>query len=228
MRSDEIRNVRSGYDGWSLVYDRDGNPLLALEEPEMRKLLGPVRGCRILDLGCGTGRHSVWLAAAGAIVTGVDFSEGMLAEARRKAGAELVRFVRQDLHDGLPFGSASFDRVVSGLVLEHIGDLAAFFREAYRVLVPGGFAIMSSMHPAMMLRGVRGRFTHPDSGEVVCPGSLPHQISDFVMAALAAGFELDYIAEHTADAELAARYPRAKKHLGWPMLVIFRIGKQAV
>jgi len=225
MRDDDIRNARSGYDRWSAIYDSEGNPLLALEEPEMRKLLGSVNGCRVLDLGCGTGRHSLRLAAAGALVTGVDFSEGMLGEARRKPGAELVQFVSRDLHDGLPFESSSFDRVVSGLVLEHIGDLAAFFGEAFRVLVPGGFAVMSSMHPALMLRGTQAQFRDPDSGEVVRPGSLPHQISDFVMAALAAGFQLDYIGERTADADLAARFPRAEKYLGWPMLVIFRIGK---
>jgi len=226
MRDDDLRDVGAGYDRWSAVYDHDGNPLIALEEPEMRKLIGPVAGCRVLDLGCGTGRHSLWLAAGGAVVTGVDFSEGMLEKARRKPGSELVSYISHDLHHGLPFGSASFDRVVSGLVLEHIGDLAAFFHEAYRVLVPGGFAVMSSMHPAMMLRGTQAQFHDPDSGEVVRPGSLPHQVSDFVMAALAAGFELEYLGEHLADAELAARYPRAEKYIGWPMLMILRIRKE--
>jgi ubiquinone/menaquinone biosynthesis C-methylase UbiE len=41
-------------------------------------------------------------------VTAVDFSEGMLAEARRKPGAAAVRFVRHDLHEALPFASATF------------------------------------------------------------------------------------------------------------------------
>ncbi len=68
--------------------------------------------------------------------------------------------------------------------------------------------------------------THPGSGEVVCPGSLPHQICDFVMSALAAGFQLDYIGEQAADVELAARYPRAERYVGWPMLVIFRLGRR--
>jgi len=84
---------------------------------------------------------------------------------------------------------------------------------------------MSSMHPAMMLRGTQAQFHDPDSGEGVRPGSLPHQVSDFVMAALAAGFELEYHGEHPADAELEARYPRAEKYIGWHMLVVFRISK---
>lgn len=83
---DALSEVRGGYDRWAAVYDHDGNPLQALEGPVVRAAVGDVRGLKVLDLGCGTGRHALWLAAAGAHVTGVDFSEGMLAEARgRKA-----------------------------------------------------------------------------------------------------------------------------------------------
>src|SRR5262245_57082866 len=119
-------DVRSGYDRWATVYDHDRNPLLALEEPALRKAVGDVRGLAVLDLGCGTGRHSLWLAATGADLTAVDFSEGMLAEARRKQGAEAVRFLAHDLHQPLPFPSETFDLVVSGLVLEHLHNLDGF------------------------------------------------------------------------------------------------------
>jgi malonyl-CoA O-methyltransferase len=84
-------------------YDHEANPLIALEEPVVREALGEVRGLAILDLGCGTGRHSLWLARAGAAVTAVDFSAGMLDEARGKPGAETVRFLAHDLHEPLPF-----------------------------------------------------------------------------------------------------------------------------
>src|SRR5213078_20861 len=94
----ELSSVREGYDRWAGVYDHDSNPLQGLEGPEVRAAVGEVRGLNVLDLGCGTGRHSLWLVEAGATVTGVDFSEGMLAEARRKPGAEAIRFVVHDLH----------------------------------------------------------------------------------------------------------------------------------
>src|SRR5947207_3112602 len=61
--------VRTGYDRWALVYDHDGNPLVALEAPFVRAAVGDVRGQAVLDLGCGTGRHTFWLAQSGAAVT---------------------------------------------------------------------------------------------------------------------------------------------------------------
>jgi malonyl-CoA O-methyltransferase len=218
-RAQTTPGVREGYDRWSKVYDHDLNPLQALEEPILRGLIGDVGGLEVLDLGCGTGRHSLWLAGRGANVTAVDFSEGMLAEARRKPGAGAVRFVVHDLHETLPFPSASFARVVSGLVLEHLDDLGGFFREARRVLRPGGLAFVSAMHPAMFLRGTQAQFTDPESGQLVRPGSLPHQLCDFVMAALDAGFAIRDLREDAPDAALAARFPRAEKYVGWPMLV---------
>src|SRR5712692_1086954 len=124
LQTDPSLSIRAGYDRWALVYDHDANPLPALEEPFVREAVGEVRGLAVLDLGCGTGRHTVWLAAAGATVTAVDFSEGMLAEARRKTAAANVRFLAHDLHQPLPFPSGTFDLVVSGLVLEHLRDLA--------------------------------------------------------------------------------------------------------
>jgi malonyl-CoA O-methyltransferase len=219
---DAVSSVRGGYDRWAAVYDHDANPLLGLEGPVVRAAVGDVRGLAVLDLGCGTGRHALWLAAAGAVVTGVDFSEGMLAEARRKPGAEAVRFIVHDLHLSLPF-AAEFDLVVSGLVLEHLRELDGFFAEARRVLRPGGRAVVSAMHPAMCLRDVQARFTDPATGEVVQPGSLAHSVGAFVMAAVRAGFRLTGIEEVAPDAAFAARYPRAAKYVGWPMLVVLSL-----
>ena len=220
---DEVASVRQGYDRWASVYDHDANPLPALEGAHMPEAVGDARGLTVLDLGCGTGRHTAWLASAGASVTAVDFSPEMLAEARRKVEGTNVRFLLHDLHEPLPLPSGTFDLVVSGLVLEHLRDLAGFFAEAHRVLRSSGRAVVSAMHPAMFLRGSQARFTDRASGEVVQPGSLPHQLGDFVMATVRAGFVLESIGEHAPDAPFAARYPRAEKYVGWPMLVVLRM-----
>jgi malonyl-CoA O-methyltransferase len=219
----DCESVRDGYDRWAELYDHDANPLPALEEPLVREALGEVRGLSVLDLGCGTGRHALWLASAGARVTAVDFSPGMLGQARHKPGAEAVRFFVHDLQLALPFVPGAFDVVVSGLVLEHIRDLAHFFGEIRRTLRPGGRAVVSAMHPAMLLRGSQARFTDPASGAVVEPGSFPHRLGDFVMAAVRAGLVFENISEHAPDAAFAVRYPRAVKYVGWPMLVVLAL-----
>lgn len=217
--------VRAGYDRWAAVYDHDGNPLQALEEPFMRNALVEVRGRSVLELGCGTGRHTAWLVQGGADVTALDFSEGMLAKARARRGVAAVRFLVHDLGQPLPFADNEFDIAVSGLVLEHLRDLNLFFGEARRVLKPGGRAIISAMHPAMMLRGTQAQFTDPGSGELIRPGSFPHQISDYAMSAIRAGFQLEHLTEHVVDEVLAQTHARATKYLGWPMLMMMKLQK---
>src|SRR5262245_66002071 len=111
-RAARVLPTRQGYDLWAEVYDTDGNPLVLLEEPQVARLLGDVSGLAVLDVACGTGRHSVRLAAAGADVIGIDFSEGMLAKAKAKATAGTARFINHDVATRLPSASASFDRVL--------------------------------------------------------------------------------------------------------------------
>ena len=222
---EEIKGVRKGYDRWSTVYDHDANPLPPLEETLVHAALGEVRGLSVLDLGCGTGRHALWLAREGALVTAVDFSEGMLAEARRKPGAERIDFCGHDLHQPLPFPEEQFDLVVSSLVLEHLSSPGQFFVEVFRVLKPGGTAVVSTIHPAMFLRGSQARFTDPSTGEVIQPGSVPHSISDMVLAALRSGFHIKDMSETAPDTAFAQRFPRAEKYVGWPMLVVLQLSR---
>jgi ubiquinone/menaquinone biosynthesis C-methylase UbiE len=223
--------TREGYDQWAATYDSDGNPLVALEEPLVAKLLGDVRGLRVLDVGCGTGRHAIRLAQAGADVTAIDFSAAMLEQARRKPGAERVDFRVHDLSvSPLPFADETFDRVVCGLVVDHITDLAGLFREMRRVCrraEGGGAVVISVMHPAMMLRGVQARFREPDTGREIRPASESHQISDYVLAATRAGFVLDHLSEHAVDESLAGRIERAQRYVGWPMLFLMRLKRDA-
>ncbi|MBL8822090.1 MAG: class I SAM-dependent methyltransferase [Planctomycetia bacterium] len=224
----DLSQVKRGYDRWALVYDHDANPLPALEEPVVKRLAGEVNQLNILDLGCGTGRHAIWLAQAGACVTAVDFSEGMLAEARKKTGAEKIHFIVHDVHQKLPLEDAIIDLIISGLVLEHVCNLPEFFAEVCRVLKPDGRAILSTMHPAMFLKGSQARFTDPISGELVQPGSIAHSISDFIMGALQAGLELNHIEESKPDADFVRQYPRAEKYLDWPMLAVFSFKRHRV
>jgi malonyl-CoA O-methyltransferase len=216
-------DAREGYDQWASSYDDEGNPLLALEEPEADEALGDVAGLDVLDAGTGTGRHAIRLAARGARVTAVDFSDRMLAKARAKAGADRVRFENQDVTRRLPYDDASFDRVLSALVLEHVADVAAFFRELGRVTRADGRIVVTAMHPAMFLRGVSARFRDDGTGEFLRPRSYVMQLSDYVMGALDANLRIVSLVERSPDEALAARVPRAAKYVGWPMLFVMTL-----
>jgi malonyl-CoA O-methyltransferase len=218
----EIVPTQAGYDRWAEVYDGEDNPLVLLEEEQIGPLLIDVRGLKMVDVGCGTGRHAIRLAAAGATVTAVDFSSAMLERARIKPGAEKVRFLCHDLAKPLPLRSRKFDRVLCCLVLDHIRDVESFFAELRRLCRPEGFVLVSVMHPAMSLKGVQARFIDPRSGRRVGPESHQHQLSDYIMAGLRTGLRLEHVSEHAVDEALAARSARARKYLGWPLLLMMR------
>lgn len=218
----EFVSAEVGYDRWAGCYDNEANPLIALEEPRIPLLLGDINGLEILEVGCGTGRHTLRLAAAGARVTATDLSTGMVAQASEKPGWNNVRFLRHDFNQPLPFADCSFDCVCTFLTLEHVHDLCLFFSECRRVCRSGGFVVASAMHPAMMLRGIQAHFRDSTTGADVCPQSVPHQLCDFVMGILHARLQLVHLSEHFVDDELASRSPRAAKYHRWPMLVLLR------
>jgi ubiquinone/menaquinone biosynthesis C-methylase UbiE len=214
--------TRQGYDRWSEVYDSDGNPLVALEEPEVIRMMGEVRGLTIADVGTGTGRHALRLASAGARVVGVDFSLAMMERARAKPYADRIAFICADCLR-LPLPGSSFDRVISGLVAEHVPALEPYLAELGRVCRRGGFVIVTTLHPAMNLEGVRARFNDPVTGTKVYPAGREYRISDFVMAAKQAGLDFDELVERTMTAQIAATLPRAQRYLNWPMLLAMRL-----
>lgn len=110
-------------------------------------LFGVDAGHRVLDMGCGGGRHAFAVLRRGAHVVAFDADQGeldgvrlmadaMAAEGEVPAGGAL-ECVRGDALD-LPFDDASFDRIIAAEVLEHIPDDVRAIAELVRVLAPGG------------------------------------------------------------------------------------------
>jgi SAM-dependent methyltransferase len=122
------------------------------------RLSGCPDGGDLLDVPCGFGRHSVPLARAGYRVVGVDRSQALLAEARRRAGGERwPKLVRADYRE-LPLADASFDTAVNLFTsIGYLGDDedTRALAEIGRVLRPGGRLVIEAMHRDLLVRNFR-------------------------------------------------------------------------
>ena len=139
-------SVKEGYNKIAEEYDKLYNVAILTEQPKFLKLIGNVRGKKVLDIGCGTGRYSIELTKKGATVTGVDISEKMLEIARKKSKKLKINFKRANATN-LPFKDNEFDLVISALAIEHVKDYKKAISEMIRVCKPNGHIIFSMLHP---------------------------------------------------------------------------------
>ncbi len=214
MESDGILGVAEGYAAWAPWYDGDGNPLIALEGPAVMGMIGPVAGLRVLDLGCGTGRHALAMVGAGAKVVGLDASAAMLDVARSKPGAGSVAWVRGSLPGPLPIGSAGFDRVILGLVAEHVERVDRLMIEVARVLRPGGLCVLSALHPDRTAEGQSARYIDPKTGERRSILTFHRPTTAYRAAAAVADLRVVAEADLVVPTALGDTLPRAVRYVG--------------
>ncbi|NTU74068.1 class I SAM-dependent methyltransferase [Candidatus Roizmanbacteria bacterium] len=115
------------------------------ELPAVLKLLGDIRGKRVLDLGCGLGKHSKAFSKRGAIVTGIDVSENML-DICKKTCCTKGTFIRSS-YEEVNFPAESFDIVNASLSIHYSNKLDKVFNNINKWLVPGGIFTFSVAHP---------------------------------------------------------------------------------
>jgi SAM-dependent methyltransferase len=134
------------YDEFAEWYEQwigDRTPLIAAHAD----VLPAVAGKRVLDIACGQGRMSRYLAGLGAGVVGVDISAAMLDKARALGPAD-VTYIHADITrhpawwDGRPFDGSTCE-----LALMDIDDLAGTLSTVTTVLRPGGWFVASIVHP---------------------------------------------------------------------------------
>lgn len=122
-------DVAGSYEAW---YETPrGRKYDALEKDLIARLLGPARGGRLLDIGCGTGHFTRWFRELGWEVWGLDLQEQMLARARELSGNQIV-YRRGDATE-LPFADKSFDLCAMITTLESTSCPEAALGEAIRV-----------------------------------------------------------------------------------------------
>jgi ubiquinone/menaquinone biosynthesis C-methylase UbiE len=118
-------------------------------------------GDHALDLGCGDGRFTGLLAAAGAQPVGADVAEAALCRAR--ATHPEIEFVLAPVSGALPLQDSAFDVVWASEVIEHVADTARWLSEVRRVLRPGGRLLLTTPnHPRLaILIGGLERYAEP-------------------------------------------------------------------
>src|SRR5690242_7966677 len=151
-------DIQNAYNEWSETYDADENLTRDLDRDVTRNVLGHTHFESILEIGCGTGKNTVFLTQIGTAVRAVDFSQGMIEKAKGKVQAENVHFSMMDLTQPWDFQIQSFDLIVCNLVLEHIQDLLLVFSEAARTLRPTGKFFINELHPFRQYDGKKARF----------------------------------------------------------------------
>lgn len=201
-------DVSQAYDRWASQYDSQANATPDLDAQVVRAAPLNVSGSDVVELGCGTGKNTVWLAQRARSVTALDFSAGMLALAAERDYAMPVRFVLHDVRTPWPLPDASCDVVVGNLVLEHVQQLEPVFAEACRVLRPGGQLFVCELHPYRQLRGGQAHFVEVDTGVIVHVPAFVHSVSEYVNAGVACGFRVARLGEWSEQGAPDESQPR--------------------
>jgi ubiquinone/menaquinone biosynthesis C-methylase UbiE len=155
--------------------ERESLQLLKNRIPE-DILSGRVKGKTVLDMGCGSGRYTLALAAVGASVTGVDFQADSYQQAEKIASERglSARFQTSNVLS-LPFPDASFDFVFCNGVLHHTTDLSRGLDEYCRVMKRGGAGFL-------YLYGSGGIFWHTRAALRPLFRKIPYELTTAVFA----------------------------------------------
>jgi ubiquinone/menaquinone biosynthesis C-methylase UbiE len=188
-------SIQQAYNNWAVQYDTNENKTRDLEANVLRTVLSGIRFSTCLEIGCGTGKNTVWLAEkTNGCVTAVDFSEAMLAKAREKVTSFGVSFYQADILEPWAFRERLYELVTFSLVLEHIEHLEPVLQKAAASLHPGGHVYIGELHPFKQYSGSKARFDTAEGRQVV--QCYTHHISDFTRAAQQCGLSVELIEEY--------------------------------
>lgn len=202
------RKIASAYDQWSRTYEAVENATRDLAARVLRQYTLNLRDRVILEVGCGTGLNTGYLADHAKELIAFDFSAGMLEQARAKITAGNVRFVQCDIQLEWPLENESVDFAICMLVLEHIPNLDHVFQEASRVLRRGGEFFVCELHPYKQLQGLQAKFTDTNSGDVVLVQAFLHDVSDYVNASIQHSFQVIRLNEWRDEKDDKTNPPR--------------------
>lgn len=199
------------YSLWAETYDRDPNPLLALEERTLIPLLPALHSSFVLDLACGTGRWLDILLRRGARRgIGIDLSSRMLRQARRKQPLR-ESLVRADC-TAIPISAGTVDLAICSFAVGYLVHLGPVACELAHVMRKGGRLVLADLHPSGLQRGWRRTFRH--GGSTVEIQNFHFSIDQLAGTFRQHGFRLDrIICPRFGEAERPVFRTCGKEHL---------------
>lgn len=159
--------TRQSYNIWADQYDTNNNKTRDLEAKALRSSLAEISFSSCLEIGCGTGKNTEWLAQKSKKVLAVDLSDEMLAKAKQKITSDKVEFKQANILAYWTFTTDQYELVTFSLVLEHIENLEPIFKEASHALVEGGFVYIGELHPFKQYTGSKARFETEEGTHVL-------------------------------------------------------------
>jgi predicted TPR repeat methyltransferase len=179
-------DTRALYNQWSSTYDDVENKTRDLEQLAGQEVLSAIEFENVLELGCGTGKNTVWLSKKAKHYQAVDLSEEMMAKAKEKIGADPIHFQQADITKPWNFVLDKPDLITCSLILEHINDLAFIFQQAADVIQEGGYFYICELHPFKQYAGSKARFETAEGLQVL--ECFVHHVSDYFEAAVQNNF----------------------------------------
>lgn len=196
---------KEGYKQWAESYDHVANKTRDIEVKAIQttsKKYG-YRFNHTLEIGCGTGKNTEWLANISNYVLAVDFSTEMLQKAKEKVTNTNVVFLEADISKKWDFTDKAFDLITCSLVLEYIRDINHVFQQANSLLRSNGLFYIGELHPFRQYQGEKAKFDHEEGVfELEC---VTRNISAFFQTGIKNGFDCIDLSEWKAHED---EYPR--------------------
>jgi ubiquinone/menaquinone biosynthesis C-methylase UbiE len=212
---------------------------------ELKKMMPDFQGKRVLDLGCGFGWHCRYAVENGAAsVIGVDLSQNMLDEAKKKTNSENIQYIRMPIED-IDFPDNSFDAVISSLALHYVQSFEEVLSKISKCLSSGGYFVFSVEHPIFTAQGPQDwhydndgkplhwpvdRYFIQGVREAVFLGEKVTKyhktLTTYINGLLKSGFEIIELVEPQPEEHLLHTVPGMMDELRRPMMLLISARKK--
>lgn len=205
----------------------------------LEKMLPDFQGKRVLDLGCGFGWHCHYAIEHGAShVLGIDLSERMLEEARKRNDSPLIEYRRMAIED-YDYPPEKYDVVISSLAFHYLESFQDICEKVHRCLTRGGTFVFSVEHPIFTAYGSQDWFYDEQGNKLHWPVDryftegkrqavflgeevvkFHKTLTTYVNGLIRNGFEITGLIEPEPDETLLDSIPGMRDELRRPMMLL--------